>query len=193
MPFLRTGSTIDDLQSGVEAALSKHTTLTATLQLPMGAIRRTIRHSPLSCTEATATAARSHCVAASPAAPRRSSTTAFSMRWSPRPTRRSSSRTSTGGIEYQLSEHVRVSAWLGVSHLNVNASGPANNTGPSFQAGVTRQFQAASAGLTYSQSFIPTYGFGGTMQNQELTGHLIFRSRAGCLSSPPFPGAGTSR
>ena len=60
----------------------------------------------------------------------------------------------------------------GVSHLNVSASGPSNNTGPSFSAGVTRQFQAASGGLTYSQSFIPTYGFGGTMQNQELTGHL---------------------
>ena len=30
VPFLRTGSTIDDLQSGVEAALSKRTTMTAT-------------------------------------------------------------------------------------------------------------------------------------------------------------------
>ena len=78
----------------------------------------------------------------------------------------------TGGIDHQWSERVRVFGMAGVSHLNVSASGPANNTGPSFQAGVTRQFQAASAGLTYSQSFIPTYGFGGTMQNQELMGHL---------------------
>jgi hypothetical protein len=30
VPFLRTGSTIEDLQAGVEAALSRHTTMTAT-------------------------------------------------------------------------------------------------------------------------------------------------------------------
>ena len=172
VPFLRTGSTVDDLQSGVEAALGKHTTMAATYSLPMGGVRRRpdIRRSAPRRLQQRRLA--SHFVAASPAAPRRSSTPAFSMRWSPRSTRRSWSRTSLAASDHQLSEHVRVFGMAGVSHLNVSASGPSNNTGPSFSAGVTRQFQAASGGLTYSQSFIPTYGFGGTMQNQELTGHL---------------------
>jgi hypothetical protein len=28
--------------------------------------------------------------------------------------------------------------------------------------------------VNYSRSFVPSYGFGGTMQNEELTGHVRF-------------------
>jgi hypothetical protein len=174
VPFLRTGSTIDDLQSGVEAALGKHTTMTAAYAFQW------VRFDP-----APTFAAQLH--------GGYSNGGLVSLR------RRLSSRTAAvvdvslqhalvsetnetfavqnviGGIDYQWSERVRVFGMAGVSHQNVSTAGPANNTGPSFSAGVTRQFQAASAGLTYSQSFIPTYGFGGTMQNQELMGHLQFQ------------------
>jgi hypothetical protein len=171
VPFLRTGSTIDDLESGVEAALGKHTTMTAAYAFQW------VRFD-----SDPTFAAQLH--------------GGYSNGGSVLLRRRLSSRTAAvvdvsiqhalvsetnetfvvqnviGGFDHQWSERVRVFGMAGVSHLNVSTGGPANNTGPSFSAGITRQFQAASGSLTYSQSFIPTYGFGGTMQNQELMGHL---------------------
>jgi len=171
VPFLRTGSTVNDLQSGVEAALNRQTTLAATYDFqwvrfdadPIYAAQLhggysnggsvSLRRGLSSRTAAVVDVSFQHALVSE-------TNETFVV------------QNVIGGIDHQWSEHVRVSAMAGVSHLNVNSTGPANNTGPSFQAGVTRQFQAASGGLSYSQSFIPTYGFGGTMQNQELMGHL---------------------
>ena len=171
VPFLRTGSTIDDLQSGVEAALSKHTTMAATYDFqwvrfdsdPTLAVQLTGGHS----NGGSVSLRRG-------LSSRTSAVVDFSLQYALVPATNETFLVQdvVGGIDHQWSERVRVFGMAGVSHLNVNSSGPENNTGPSFQAGVTRRFQAASAGLTYSQSFIPTYGFGGTMQNQELMGHL---------------------
>jgi len=37
---------------------------------------------------------------------------------------------------------------------------------------MARNFRTALVGVDYVRSFVPAYGFGGTMQNEELTGRL---------------------
>jgi uncharacterized protein (PEP-CTERM system associated) len=171
VPFLRTGSTVDDLQSGVEAILGKHTTLTAAYAFQW--VR--FDSDPIFAAQLHGGYSNGASISLRRGLSSRSAVVVDADFQHALVTETNETfvvQNVIGGIHHQLSRNVRVFGMAGVSHLNVSASGPSNNTGPSFSAGVGRQFQAASGGLTYSQSFIPTYGFGGTMQNQELTGHL---------------------
>ena len=170
VPFLRTGSTVDDVQAGVEAALSKRTTMTATYDFQWvdfdedpafttvlrggrshgGSV--SLRRVLSSRTSAVADYRLQHALVSDV-------NEVFTV------------QNASAGLEHRVTELVHVFMMVGVSHLSVNAFGPPR-TGPSVQAGLSRQFQAASAALTYGRSFIPSYGFGGTMQNEELTAHL---------------------
>src|SRR5262249_23655595 len=44
--------------------------------------------------------------------------------------------------------------------------------GPAWRAGLGRNFHRFVVNVEYSRSFVPAYGFGGTTQNEELTGHV---------------------
>ncbi len=72
------------------------------------------------------------------------------------------------GAEYRLTELTRISGAVGVSHLSVSTFGPAR-TGPAYRAALTRDFRKAGLDLSYSRSFVPSYGFGGTTQNEDAT------------------------
>jgi hypothetical protein len=78
---------------------------------------------------------------------------------------------SEAGIEYRLSDVTKVTAAAGFARLGVSSFGPAR-TGPALRAGVTRQLRKAALDLGYSRSFVPSYGFGGTMQNEEATARV---------------------
>src|SRR5262245_10495999 len=75
------------------------------------------------------------------------------------------------GGEYKLSELTHVFASAGVSHVAATETST-DKTGPAWRLGLVRQFRDAAIELLYSRSFVPSYGFGGTMQNEELTGRL---------------------
>jgi hypothetical protein len=75
------------------------------------------------------------------------------------------------GFEYHVTELTRVFAQAGVSHLDVTQFNE-SRTGPAWHAGIDRTFRRAGLDLTYSRSYVPIYGFGGTMQNEEVTGRL---------------------
>jgi hypothetical protein len=75
------------------------------------------------------------------------------------------------GFEYRVTDLTRVFAQAGVSHLDVTQFGE-SRTGPAWHVGVDRTFRKAGLDLTYSRSYVPIYGFGGTMQNEEVTGRL---------------------
>jgi hypothetical protein len=74
-----------------------------------------------------------------------------------------------GGVERRISELTYVFGSLGLARVAVSAYGPAK-TGPAWRAGVARQFRRAGFDLTYSRSVVPSYGFGGTLQNEEVIG-----------------------
>ncbi len=75
------------------------------------------------------------------------------------------------GVEYKLSDVTRAFAAGGISRLGVTQFS-ADRTGPAWRMGINHQMRRAGVDLLYSRSFVPSYGFGGTMQNEELTGRL---------------------
>lgn len=71
------------------------------------------------------------------------------------------------GVERRLSDHVRLAVAGGIARLATNATGPAR-TGPSISASLSRQFQVGTVNVAYDRAFVPSYGFGGTQQNEEV-------------------------
>jgi hypothetical protein len=76
-----------------------------------------------------------------------------------------------GGIERQLSEGMRVFVGGGASRLGASSFGPAR-TGPSWKVGFVERHRDTLVDVSYNRSFIPSFGFGGTTQNEEVLGHL---------------------
>ncbi len=76
-----------------------------------------------------------------------------------------------GGIERQMSEHFRVFAGAGASRLGASAFGPAF-VGPSWQLGFVEHYRTTIIDASYTRTFIPSFGFGGTTQNEEVIGRV---------------------
>jgi hypothetical protein len=170
VPFVRTGSTIDDLQAGVDTVLSKRTTINAAYNFEWVKFE----NDPTLTTVLSGGHSNGGSVALKHVMSNRLTALADYARFYSRVSETDEAFTvqnADGGFEYRLSESVSMYAAGGVSLLSFN-SFEAARIGPSIRAGISRQFQTASALLAYSRSFIPSYGFGGTMQNEELTGHL---------------------
>jgi hypothetical protein len=74
----------------------------------------------------------------------------------------------TAGVDHQLSEGIHVFAAGGFSRLNVTAFGP-SRTGPSWRLGLSDHYRSTFIDLVYFRSYVPSFGFGGTMQNQEAS------------------------
>jgi hypothetical protein len=77
-----------------------------------------------------------------------------------------------GGAEYQLSREMTLAGAFGVSRLGVSQLAPAR-TGPAWRASLSRQFTAAQLTIAYIQSYVPSYSFGGTLQNEEASGRVL--------------------
>jgi hypothetical protein len=170
VPFVRTGSTIDDLQAGVDTALSKRTTLNAAYSFEWVKFN----NDPTLTTVLSGGHSHGGSGTLKHVMSNRLTALANYARYYSRVTETDEAFTiqnADAGFDYRLSETVSMFAAGGVSLLSFNTVG-AMRIGPSVRAGISRQFQTAGAALSYSRSFIPSYGFGGTMQNEELTGHL---------------------
>lgn len=170
VPFVRTGATIDDLRGGVEATLTRRTSVVGGAHFqwtrfdenrPLDTILRgghsrggwfTFRHILSKRTTLTADYDLHHAMVGDGQA-------TFNV------------QNGSGGLEYKTSETLRLFGAGGLSHLGLSRFGPAR-TGFSYRAGIAWQFQAGTVDSTYSRSFIPSFGFGGTMQNEDLTTRL---------------------
>jgi hypothetical protein len=74
---------------------------------------------------------------------------------------------SHGGVEYKVSNALRVNGSLGFSRLSIGG-GEDTRTGLSWRAGLSQDFERAAVSVGYSRAFTPSYGFGGTSENEEL-------------------------
>jgi hypothetical protein len=72
------------------------------------------------------------------------------------------------GIDHQLSQNLHVFAAGGFSRLNVSSFGPPR-LGPSWRLGLSDHYRSTIIDLVYSRSYVPSFGFGGTMQNEEAS------------------------
>lgn len=71
------------------------------------------------------------------------------------------------GLEYAINAETRAFGSAGVSYLG-GVDGRPSRTGPAVQIGVARNLQDATLSVSYTRSFVPSYGFGGTSNNEEL-------------------------
>ena len=172
-PFIRTGSRLDDLHTGIEAAFTKRTSIVASYDFQWvqfdhstagsesllgghshgGSMALTrLLNERLSLTAA---ADLQHATIGAGAQ-------AFDV------------QNFRAGGDYKLSELTHVFAEAGVSRLGVTSFSDAR-VGPALRLGVARQFRTAGVDLLYSRSFVPSYGFGGTMENEEASARFRLR------------------
>jgi hypothetical protein len=76
-----------------------------------------------------------------------------------------------GGIEQRLNETTTIGGEIGLSRLDVSTIA-GSRAGLAFHVRLSRQVQKAIVGASYARSFVPSYSFGGTFQNQELAAHF---------------------
>jgi hypothetical protein len=170
VPYVRTGSTSNTIYGGVDSALSKHLTLSASYNFQVVDFQQTVPFNP------NLVGGHSHSARATvkrAISPRLSLTGNYGLEVATvgQVADAFEIHSAEGGVEYRVSDHLRVFGSGGFAHLAVNVVSAAR-TGPSLHAGVARDFQKGTVAAGYSRSFVPSYGFGGTQQNEELTGRV---------------------
>ena len=75
------------------------------------------------------------------------------------------------GVDEQLTESMHVFASGGFSRLGVSDYGPPRS-GPAWKMGLVQKVRTTIIDLSYLRSFVPSFGFGGTMQNEEVTAQI---------------------
>lgn len=84
------------------------------------------------------------------------------------------------GATYKLNPTTTLTGGLGVARLLASETQDAR-TGPTLRAGIAHRRQRVELSAAYQRSFIPSFGFGGTFQNEDLSAraHVPFsRNRA---------------
>jgi hypothetical protein len=77
----------------------------------------------------------------------------------------------TVGLERMLTKTTRISAAIGVARLDAPSFGP-SKTGPSYRFGLSRDLRSSVVDVIFYRSYVPSWSFGGTTQNQEATVRL---------------------
>lgn len=169
VPFIRTGSRLEDLRTGLEAAFTKYTSAVVSYDFEAVDFDQTVPgaaglyggHSY------GANASLRHLLSA-----RLALTAEYDLQHALlRNDQAFNIQNWWAGAEYRLSEETRVFGSAGLSRLEVTQFGT-NRTGPAWRAGLIHSIRTASVDLLYSRSFVPSYGFGGTMQNEDATARL---------------------
>jgi hypothetical protein len=165
VPFTRTGSQLDDLRTGVEMALSKYTSMKVSYNFqwvkfdrddPLAPLLRgghshgatlSLRHAISENTTLLADYDIQHAIVAVNGT--------FDV------------QNAGAGVERKLSDYTRIYLAGGVARVGVtNFAAP--RTGPVLRGGILHQYQRAAIDLSYSRSYVPAFGFGGTYQNEEI-------------------------
>ena len=164
-PFIRTGSRLDDLRTGIEASLTKRTSLVASYDFQWVQFDHTGTGSE------SLFGGHSHggsMEVKHVLTPRVSLTAAGDVQHATIDAGTFDVQNIRAGGDYKLSDLTHVFAEGGISRLGVTPLSDAR-IGPAVRLGLTRQFRNAGVDLLYSRSFVPSYGFGGTMQNEEAS------------------------
>ena len=72
-------------------------------------------------------------------------------------------------VSYGLGPHTSLNLAGGLSHLADHATGD-SRTGPYIRAEVTREAERATLGASYERRYVPSFGFGGSNQSQQVRG-----------------------
>lgn len=76
-----------------------------------------------------------------------------------------------GTLRLLVGPHTTVSLAGGLSYLNDRLLDD-TRTGPYYRAGITHDVEGATVGVSFQRSFVPSFGFGGSSDSQELHGFI---------------------
>lgn len=76
-----------------------------------------------------------------------------------------------GLVSYAVGPHTTLTASAGLSFLNDSAPAGDRN-GPYFRGDISHDIDRATIGAAYEKSFVPSFGFGGASNNQEVSGFV---------------------
>jgi hypothetical protein len=77
----------------------------------------------------------------------------------------------TVGVERLLTKTMRVFGAIGVARLDASLFN-SSKTGPSYRLGLSRDLRSSVVDVTVSQSYVPSWSFGGTTQDEDVTVRL---------------------
>ena len=169
VPFVRTGSRLDDLHSGIEASFTKYTSAIVSYNFEWVDFDRSVPDagSLIGGHSHGASLTLRHLLNA-----RLALTADYNLQHATlRDNQTFDIQNASAGLEYELSEFTRVFASGGISRLDVTDIST-NRTGPAWRIGLAHNLRTTTLDLTYSRSFVPSYSFGGTMRNEDVTGRL---------------------
>jgi hypothetical protein len=78
---------------------------------------------------------------------------------------------SAATTEYRVAERVTLNGSFGLSHLGEGLTHAAR-TGLAWRAGISSRHEYFQLAGHYARSVVPSFGFGGTFQNEELVGNI---------------------
>jgi hypothetical protein len=180
VPFTRTGSFIQDIRGGIEAALTPRASLVVAGHLEHVAfddkglfahllrggygsgVRTAFRQRLTSRTAFTADYDLQHAQVGLAHAP-------FTV------------HNADGGFERQLTRTIYADGALGISVLGPSVLGPAK-AGMNWRAGFIRESRHTHIDARYARMFVPSYGFGGTMQDDDVSGRFVYQISRGFYS-----------
>lgn len=170
VPFVRTGSSIQEARGGVEAALSSSTTIVAA-----GTVERVhFNDNPeFSHLLRGGYGAGGTVMVQKRLSDRTALTADYDLKFASVGLARESFQVQNAavGVEERVGDSFVVTGAAGVSRLGESVFGPAR-TGLHWRAGVTREYRRGAIDAAYARSFVPSYGFGGTTQNDDVTGRV---------------------
>lgn len=76
-----------------------------------------------------------------------------------------------GTVHVQTGAHTSIDGAAGISFLR-DASFDTSRTGPYFRAAITQELEYAMVGGAFERSFVPSFGFGGSTRSQDLRGYI---------------------
>ena len=177
IPFYRVGSQSNSAGGGVEASLARHTTMRAAYTLHIvdfdfdDLIGQQLRGGHGHLVEVGLSQALSPQLSVGGEYTFQRALVAGRLDLPEFPDERFTIHNALGTVSYQVSPTLTVTGGLGVARLLASLTqGP--QTGPAVRAGITHRGQRAVLSGSYQRSFIPSYGFGGTFQNEEWVGSV---------------------
>jgi hypothetical protein len=190
VPFSRVGSQVNNATGGVEARLSKLTTLRASYEFVHAAFDHT-RILPTF-----VTGGRSHGVNVDVArrmTERVSVGGLYEVRFATVESQASADeplvfQIAGGTVGFQLAPHTSLSAAGGISTLNDKRLSE-TSVGPFVRAGLTHALERAVFNAGYERSFVPTFGFGASAMTEQAFASILMpiaRNRAYIQSSTTF-------
>jgi len=179
VPFYRIGSRSNAATGGVQVALAKHTMLRSSYTL------RTVDFENNVFTTSQLQGGHAHDIIASvEQAVSRRLTVGGEYQFSraivngaepivgvPGPEDRFNMQTATGTIQYLIGPTTTVSGGFGIAMLGDGLTHEAR-TGPEWRASFAQKAGRSVVSANYRRSYIPSFGFGGTFQNQEWSANI---------------------